>query len=259
MIFYFTGTGNSLFVAKTIEGNPISIPQVINKTEQVYKDNKIGIVTPIYGHEIPEMVKNFIKSAKFQTDYFYIILTYGNRHGGAIELTNNFCKEYSVDVDYLNLIQMVDNWLPSFDMEEQKKIDKHIDEHLDKIINDIKCCKREIQTVTDTDRLDHQQYLENKSKLPAELYQNLYKVNEDCIKCGICKQVCPAGCISLNNDKVVYDMKNCQTCMACIHNCPKKAIQLNIPEKNPKARYRNDQVTLQEIIEANKQVEKYIV
>lgn len=166
MIFYFTGTGNSLFVAKTIEGNPISIPQVINKTEQVYKDNKIGIVAPIYGHEMPEMVKNFIKSAKFQTDYFYIILTYGNRHGGAVELTNNFCKECSVDVDYLNLIQMVDNWLPSF------------------------------------------------------------------------------------------DMKNCQTCMACIHNCPKKAIQLNIPEKNPKARYRNDKVTLQEIIEANKQIQQ---
>lgn len=256
MIFYFTGTGNSLFVAKTIEENPISIPQVINKTEQVYKDNKIGIVAPVYGHEMSEMVKNFIKSAKLQTDYFYIILTYGNRHGGAVELTNNFCKECSVDVDYLNLIQMVDNWLPSFDMEEQKKIDKHVDEHLDKIINDIKSCKREIQTVVDTDRQAHQQYLENKSKLPAELYQNLYRVNEDCIKCSICKQVCPAGCISLNNDKVVYDMKNCQTCMACIHNCPKKAIQLNIPEKNPKARYRNDKVTLQEIIEANKQTQQ---
>ena len=122
MIFYFTATGNSLYIAKELEKNPISIPQVIKKKEQFYKDDKIGIVAPIYGHEMPELVKQFIKSTTFQTDYFYIILTYGNRHGGAVELANNFCKECGVHVDYLNLIQMVDNWLPSFDMEEQKKM-----------------------------------------------------------------------------------------------------------------------------------------
>lgn len=251
MIFYFTGTGNSLFIAKEIEQNPISIPQVINNTEQIYKDSKIGIIAPIYGHEVPEMVKQFIKSATFKTDYFYIVLTYGNRHGGAVELTNMFCKENGVHVDYLNTIQMVDNWLPSFDMDEQRKIDKHVDENLQQIKNDIQSCKKEIQTVTDTDRKDHQQFLENKAKLPADLFQNLYKVNDECIQCGICTQVCPAGCISLKNGKVVYDMRQCQTCMACIHNCPKKAIQLNMTEKNPKARYRNDKVTLQEIIKSN--------
>lgn len=36
MLFYFTGTGNSLYVAKNIENNPISIPQIINKQEQSY-------------------------------------------------------------------------------------------------------------------------------------------------------------------------------------------------------------------------------
>lgn len=253
MIFYFTGTGNSLYVAKEIEESPISIPQIIKRTKQIYKADKIGIVAPIYGHEMPEMVKQFIKTSKFQTDYFYIILTFGNRHGGAVELANNFCKECGIHVDYLNLIQMVDNWLPSFNMEEQQKIDKHVDENLSEIISDIQCKKRKIQPVTDTDRQAHQQYLENRSKMPTDIFQHLYTVNDDCIQCGICTNVCPAGCISLKNDKVIYDMKNCQTCMACIHNCPKKAIQLSIPEKNPMARYRNGKIQLQEIMEANNQ------
>lgn len=251
MIFYFTATGNSLSIAKSIEKNPISIPQVINNGNQVYEDKKIGIVAPIYGHEMPDMVKNFIKSSKFKTDYFYIILTYGNRHGGAVELANNFCKDCGVNVDYLNIIKMVDNWLPSFDMTEQIKIDKHIDEHLNTIINDIQSCKKEIQTVTDTDRQAHLEYLENVSKFPEGLFKNLYKVTDDCTQCGICTQVCPAGCISISDNKVVYNMENCQTCMACIHNCPKKAIQLNMPEKNPNARYRNENITLQEIIKSN--------
>ena len=253
MIFYFTGTGNSLYVAKEIEKNPISIPQVIKQTEQIYKADKIGIVAPIYGHEMPEMVKQFIRTTTFQTNYFFIILTFGNRHGGAVELANNFCKECGIHVDYLNLIQMVDNWLPSFDMDEQRKIDKHVNENLSKIISDIQCEKRSVQPVTDNDRQAHQQYLESRSKMPEDIFQHLYTVNDDCIQCGICTKVCPAGCISLKNDKVIYDMKNCQTCMACIHNCPKKAIRLNIPEKNPMARYRNDKVKLQEIIEANNQ------
>lgn len=251
MIFYFTATGNSLSIAKSIEKNPISIPQVINNGNQVYEDKKIGIVAPIYGHEMPDMVKNFIKSSKFKTDYFYIILTYGNRHGGAVELANNFCKDCGITVDYLNIIKMVDNWLPSFDMTEQIKIDKHVDEHLNTIINDIQSCKKEIQAVTDTDRQAHLEYLENVSKFPEGLFKNLYKVTDDCTQCGICTQVCPAGCISINDDKFVYNMENCQTCMACIHNCPKKAIQLNIPEKNPNARYRNENITLQEIIKSN--------
>ena len=31
MVFYFTGTGNSLYVAKQLEAKPISITQVMKK------------------------------------------------------------------------------------------------------------------------------------------------------------------------------------------------------------------------------------
>lgn len=253
MIFYFTGTGNSLWIAKQIEENPVSIPQIIKQENQIYSDKKIGIVAPVYGHEMPKMVKEFIKLATFKTDYFYIILTYGNRHGGAVELANDFCKENNIHVDYLNIIEMVDNWLPSFDMDEQKKIDKHVDEYLKGIIADINSLKKEIPAVTEADRQAHKQYLENMSKLPKTLLENIYTVNENCVQCAVCTKVCPAGCIRLENSKVVYDMKKCELCMACIHNCPQKAIKLNVPEKNPNARYRNINVKLEEIIEANMQ------
>lgn len=83
MLFYFTGTGNSLYAAKRIEKNPLSIPQVMQGTELDFSAEQIGIVAPIYGHEVPPMVKEFLRKAKFHTDYFYMVLTYGNRHGGA--------------------------------------------------------------------------------------------------------------------------------------------------------------------------------
>ena len=51
----------------------------------------------------------------------------------------------------------------------------------------------------------------------------------------------------------------CEGCMACVHNCPQKAITLtpSMPgfpsERNPNARYRNPNVSLADIIQANQQ------
>lgn len=85
MVFYFTGTGNSLYAAKQLEEHPISIPQVIGKENLAFAADAIGVVAPVYGHEVPPMVKEFLKKAAFQTEYFYLILTYGNRHGAAVK------------------------------------------------------------------------------------------------------------------------------------------------------------------------------
>lgn len=66
MIFYFTGTGNSLYVAKELNENHISIPQVIRQEPLVFTADSIGIVCPVYGHEMPKMVKEFIRRASNQ-------------------------------------------------------------------------------------------------------------------------------------------------------------------------------------------------
>lgn len=44
MIFYFTATGNSLYVAKTLEAQPISMAQAIHDEDKVYRAERIGIV-----------------------------------------------------------------------------------------------------------------------------------------------------------------------------------------------------------------------
>lgn len=253
MVFYFTGTGNSLYVAKQIEEKPVSIPQVIHDENLDFSADSIGIIAPVYGHEVPQMVRDFMKKAAFHTDYFYMILTYGNRHGGAAELAKILCDECSITVSYINVIIMADNWLPGFDMEEQRKIDKKVDENLSIILEDLKARKKMISPVTDAERAAHQQFLAGMSQMPEDAWQHLLKVTENCTGCGICEKVCPAASVRVEDGKAVHIPGNCQTCLACAHACPQKAIQLAIPEKNPLARYRNEHITLQEIINANSQ------
>lgn len=180
-----------------------------------------------------------------------MILTYGNRHGGAAELAKKLCEECGISVQYINVIVMVDNWLPSFDMNEQRKLDKHVEEQLATILDDIKERREKISAVTDTDRAAHQQFLERMSQMPADAWQHLLKVNDACTGCGICEKVCPSASVRVENGKALHIPGNCQTCLACAHACPQKAIQLTIPEVNPDARYRNEHIALQEIIAAN--------
>lgn len=253
MVFYFTGTGNSLYAAKQLEKQPVSIPQIMKQDRLEFTADAIGIVAPVYGHEVPDMVREFMHRAVFHTDYFYMVLTYGNRHGGAAELAAKLCEECGIWPDYINVLLMVDNWLPGFDMDEQKKLDKKVEQHLSEIAADVQNRRRMIAEVTDTDRAAHQQFLSVRKSLPADAWQHMIRVTDACIGCGICEKVCPSGSIHVENGKAVHRAGHCQTCLACVHHCPNKAIGLNVPEKNPNARYRNEHITLQEIMAANHQ------
>lgn len=253
MVFYFTGTGNSLYAAKQLEEQPVSIPQAMKNDRLEFTADAIGIIAPIYGHEVPEMVRAFMHRAVFHTDYFYMVLTYGNRHGGAAELAAKLCEECGIWPDYINVLLMVDNWLPSFDMDEQKKLDKKVEQHLAEIAADVQNRRKMIAEVTDTDRAAHQQFLSARQGLPPDAWQHMIRVTDACIGCGICEKVCPSDSIHVENGKAVHRASHCQTCLACVHHCPNKAIGLNVPEKNPNARYRNEHVTLQEIMAANYQ------
>ena len=253
MVFYFTGTGNSLYVAKQMEEAPISIPRAMRQGALEFTAEEIGVVCPVYGHEVPEMVKEFLKRAKFNTEYFYMLLTYGNRHGGAAELAFALCRQCGIQPAYINVVLMVDNWLPGFDMEEQKRLDKNVEGQLDHILADVKARRHWIAPVTQQNRAAHQEVLSRMRQMPPDAWQHLLRVNEACVGCGVCEKVCPSGSIRLEGSRAVYKPGHCQTCLACIHACPQKAICLTIPEKNPQARYRNEHIALSEIIQANYQ------
>ena len=255
MIFYFTGTGNSLYAAKQLENELISIPQVMKRKNLEFTADSIGIAAPVYGHEVPPMVKEFLHRGVFCTNYFYMVLTYGNRHGGAAELAKKLCAECGISVNYINVLLMADNWLPSFDMNNQKNLDKKVEDQIAAIRRDILARRNYISAVTDEDCAAHSGFTERMKQMSSNAWQNLIKVTDKCVGCGICEKVCPSGSILVVCGKAEHIPGNCQTCLACAHACPQKAIGLTIPEVNPEARYRNEHISLNEIIAANHQSE----
>lgn len=98
--------------------------------ERQFSDDAIDIVCPVYAGEPPKMVKQFLRESSFQADYFYFILTYSFDQTDAPEFTARLATEAGIHVDYIASIQMVDNYLPVFDMAEQMSMDKQVDEQL---------------------------------------------------------------------------------------------------------------------------------
>ena len=208
---------------------------------------------PVFGHEMPELVKEFLKASRFETDYFYILLTYGNRHGGAAELAKEYVEGLGIHPAYIDVILMADNFLPGFDMEEQKRLDKKVEEQIRRIQADIAQKKSYISPATENDRNVHKAFLSHIARMGSGAVHDLYEITEECIGCGICAKVCPKKCFHLEGQRSVVSSDGCISCMACIHSCPMMAIRLKIPEKNPHARYRNENISLCEIVEANNQ------
>lgn len=253
MIFYFTATGNSLYVARQFEDNLISIPQIINNDDLVFEDETIGIVWPIYAGEPPKIVLDFLTKATFKTDYFYMILTYGKDQTDAPEFVASLCEELGKPVDYAKAILMVDNYLPSFDMIEQMAIDKKVDEQIAVAVADVTARITEIPVASQEGRDFHARAKKIFTDNPGLINGEQITVTEKCIGCGLCVRVCPVGRFYLEDGKAKRYQNTCEFCLACAHICPQKAITTSVSDKNPDARYRNEHVSMQDIIESNEQ------
>lgn len=268
VVLYFTGTGNCLYVARQLagkEGEILSIPQLMRKKQFEIEADEIGLVYPIYGHMPPYMVREFIKKTQLKAEYKFAVLTYGMRKCNAVEIWDGISRKAGNVFDYIGTIVMVDNWLPNFDMNDQMKIDKHIPENLAKITSDLSNRRRWHEPVTQEEREQHEGFM-SLSGLDPEVgflmkADRSFRVTDNCIHCGICTYVCPRGNYELTGQGVKMQ-GDCEFCFACIQNCPQRAIQFKKnedgtwpdgSEKNPNARYRNENVSLMELKLANNQ------
>ena len=268
IILYFTATGNSLFVARSLAGDTgrlLSIPQLIKDRAYEVQADEIGIVCPTYGHKPPHILKEFLAKATLKADYLFAVFTYGSHNGAVVEAWDEYARGLGYTFDYISTIIMVDNWLPGFDMDAQMKMDKHIPAQLQAIAGDIAARKRWLRPMTSADIGPVYHFPEG-----ARTHFNIgglaesaeiFTVTDACVRCGICVGVCPRGNYTLGEAKSQVSGA-CEQCLSCIQNCPEKAIQFQLvkgdplldhPEKNPHARYRNPHVSVADIKISNNQ------
>jgi ferredoxin len=250
-ILYFTATGNSLYIAKRLGGELISIPQAVKAGKYEFSDDKIGFVFPVYWITVPLYIEQFLREVKLNSNYIFAILTYGMVDGAAPGHLLKIAAECGIEFSYINSLKMVDNYLPNFNMKNQIENEpkKQIEQHLNTLISDINNSKRQLTAPSYLDKLmSAVMHKSSEAAIGAGLAKN-FRVEDTCNQCGICAIVCPLDNIKVDNAMPQFGTR-CMSCLACTHNCPKNSIRLK--NERSKVRFRNRNVTLKEIAEANK-------
>ncbi|OOM81982.1 ferredoxin-2 [Clostridium puniceum] len=247
-ILYFTATGNNLYVAKRIGSEYYSIPKLIKEERFEFEDEQIGIIFPVYGLGVPEIIEAFLNKVKLKSKYIFAVISYGKFSGSAASRLEEIGKRNGIEFSYINEILMVDNYLPVYDIknEIQKEPKKLIEENLENIITDINKQKKYIRKNSSI-RKFFSKYLP-KIFENNHAFDNNFYLDNGCIGCGVCTKVCPINNIKLVNKKPAYQ-GNCMKCLACINHCPKNVIRLK--GERSKIRFINQNITLNEIINAN--------
>lgn len=258
MIFYFSGTGNSLYAAKVIaEHNNealVSIAEEINKNKNNYtlrENEAIGFVFPVYAWGPPKMVIDFIERLSFnnyKNNYIFSIATCGDNIGETMKVISSALKKKDLILCSSFSLVMPNNYIIMGDVDSKEVENEKLNaaEDMLKKINSIiaerkkwvfELVKGPIPALlTSVIHPLFMKYAGNTRKFYAD---------HKCTGCGICERVC-----SLKNIKVIDKPqwgKNCTQCLACLHYCPSKAIQYG-KSTEKKGRYRNPNVSLGEMM-----------
>jgi len=257
-IYYFSGSGNSLSIAQNLSkklehSELISIPHVINKANNI-TGGIIGIVCPIYFHNMPHIVVDFIKKIK-EAKYLFIVYAGTGDLGIGVKAAKKLFVAQNIKLSSLFNIPMPDNSTKYGEISEEKQ--KEIFNNADKKIKDIvKIVNGKGEHFDSNNASLFQTYI-----YPGILYKYLYGslkkmdkdyyTNENCTGCSNCQKVCPVNNITMKDNKPVWNKNGrCQVCLACVDWCPKESIQHPSVKAGIK-RYHNPNVAVKDIINSS--------
>lgn len=245
MILYFTGTGNSRYIAlqlsKQIHDEVKSINEYFKYQKQsvFYSDKPYVFVLPTYAWRMPRIVMEWIQRASFSGNRkVYVILTCGESVGQADKFARIFFnRKTNLYFQGLQYIVMPENYIVLFHAPKPKESKEIVNQAMPKIKYLAK-------------------YIQNEEKFPAISYHfgsvvqssivnfpfyhlivsdKGFYATDKCISCQRCKQLCPLNNITIVHGKPKWN-GHCTHCMACICGCPVEAIEYKKATKN-KQRY----------------------
>lgn len=280
-IYYFTGTGNSLAIAKDMaektNGKIISITSLTDKKSIKTDADVLGIVFPTYYEPyggVPLIVRRFIvKLEKIDSKYIFAICNYGSVSVNALNLLDELLKSvggmlaagFTVNMPY----NMGGSSINS--PQKQQKMFRVWEEYMDVIYEHINA-RRKVRLDTPNvlvgkiyfiikfivtpliflfkpttiRRLKQYYDFENGSYAEMLPYMDRsFYTNDNCVGCGSCAKICPVKNIKIIDQRPEW-LHKCEFCLACFHWCPKEAIESS--ELKGTVKYHNPHVKMLEMI-----------
>ena len=228
MIYYFSGTGNSEYVAKKLSSALNDSIQSIESADTLKQDQCIGIITPVYFFELPSIVEDFLQRLSVSPEtYLYLVVTYGGKPGNIGKQANKIMKKKGIGFYAMYGVKMVDSYIPLYKPSKNSSIEDHIEPQINKIISHIQQKRIGDYLKGTLPRFINQAFVFKYKQ--ARKTQHL-TIDDTCTHCGLCVHNCPEQAISMK-DNVTFIKDKCMMCLRCLHHCPVNAIHYDHLDK----------------------------
>ncbi len=281
-IYYFSGTGNSLAVARDIAGKTngklISIASLMDKESIKTGADVIGMVFPIYYEPyggVPLIVRRFIqKLENISSKYIFAICTYGSGSFKSLKFLDELIELQGGKLAAGFMVNMPNNMAGENinNAQKQQKMFNVWKENIDIICGYVKARKEGefdlpnvlvgkayfliklivtpliflFKPIT----LRHLKKYSNSSGKSYEellpLMDNSFYTSDECIGCGNCSRICPVRNIEIVEGRPEW-LHHCEFCLACFHWCPEGAVKSS--ELKNTVRYHHPDVNISDMLE----------
>jgi ferredoxin len=238
-MYYFTGTGNSLAVARDIaeDLNADLTPVTFNLYQRDIdtQADAIGFVFPVYDFKPPPVIEEVIrKSQNLSSKYLFAACTYGIAPGQSLRQLEKVIGSCGGQLAAGFAVGMPHSGIGCSAVSEA--------DH-ERLFRNWKGRCREIGAyigAREKGRIESSSLFPGLSgtlRMAPTLFKFLGRVllkgidslaltaSDDCNGCGICARICPMHNIELVDGKPTW-ADRCASCFACLHWCPKQAVSL---------------------------------
>lgn len=234
MLLYFTGSGNSRYVAdalaQRLSDEAVSLNSVLKtgSPKNFTSRKPYVVVAPIYAWRLPRVVEGLLRQCVFDgNSLLYFVVTMGAQSGACDRCCEKLCRETGMRYMGLRGVVMPDNYVLSSTMPDRAEIDRILAE-AEPVIDQIAASIRGQIPLVKTDKTVMDRLLTgviNPLFYRFVVTDKAFAASDACISCGLCQQLCPVNNIRMENGRPVFQGR-CMHCYACIHRCPKAAIDI---------------------------------